>query len=169
MIMEELHGGFVTKLLGQAGRADNVGKNDGANPWIARVRASTREDDRAGRVDFAATEKPLSQIGIDLDHFVGHVTMGFAMNAAGGFGVRRLDEAEDLTSILIQPILAVLDVVFSLLGDVREVDLRDLFRSCFSDLVNIKIQGHDEKLVSQDRSATTRAEIFMDGDRVSVW
>src|SRR5215217_3596467 len=81
---------------------------------------------------------------VELVDLVGYEAVRFTMHRAGGFRVRRLDEAEDLARLLVDPVALVVDAVLVLRLDVLLMRLRDI---CGGDLaterVDVHVQRHD--------------------------
>ena len=68
---------------------------------------------------------------LTLAHFedlIGHKAMCFAMNRVRGFSARRIDEAKDLSGLLVDPVALVIDAVGTLNFDVLGVSTGDIGR-----------------------------------------
>src|SRR5215217_7085611 len=81
---------------------------------------------------------------VELVDLVGYEAVRFTMHRAGGFRVRRLDEAEDLARLLVDPVALVVDAVFVLRLDVLLMRLRNICGGHLAtERVHVHVQRHD--------------------------
>src|SRR4029077_628673 len=129
----------VTEARRHLGRPDDVGEHDGPQPGVyrwggcalgrARGRHTSQETLPRGRARIAdAAKERLDGGKIDRNDGVGDFTMRLTMDSLGGRGVRRMDEAEGRTILLVKPIGHVFYSVSVLNVHVPAVRLGDILR-----------------------------------------
>ena len=98
-----------------------------------------------------AAEESLHGGKIDRDDGVGDFAMGFTMDALGGSGVRRMDEAEGGAVVLVEPIGHVFDAVSVLNIDVPAVRLGHIVRLQAAQIMAVHVDRHAPSLSRQRR------------------
>src|SRR5690242_21749153 len=123
---------------------------------------TTRQHYCPGFVRFAATEKQISNIRLNLNNFFRHHAVRFAMDLLRCLGVWCLTKAKDLTSPLVDPILVVMNAVFALHFSIMLVSLSHI---CCSDsagnFVDVDVCWHR---ITRSRSMLSRGKAGLNVD-----
>jgi hypothetical protein len=134
----ELERRAVAKARGHLGRTDDVSEHDGAQSGVHNGLGSAR---RRTRIADTA-EKCLDSRKIDRDDGVGDLAMRLTMDSLGGFGIRRVDEAEGGAIVLVEPIRHVFYAVSILDVDIPAVRLSDVLRLQTTQIVAVHKNRH---------------------------
>ena len=125
------------------GKARPLRKLGGRGP---QGRGSRRAPTRALRLALA-----------DLVDLVGDEPVRLAVNRVRGLRVRSLDEAEDLPSLLVDPVALVVDAVLRLLLQVLHVRVGDVLRRHAAlEVVNVHVERHAASFVGSTILRTRR-------------
>ena len=128
----------VTQTRRHLRRTDDVREHDGPQPGV--YGGGGRAWRRTWIAD--AAEECLDSGKIDWNDGVGDFTMRLTMDSLGGFGVRRVDEAERGAIPLIEPIGHVFYAVSVLNVDVPTVRLCDVVRLEAAQVVTVHENRH---------------------------
>ena len=108
-----------------------------------RISSTTGHHHRTSFVCLATTEKQISNVGLNLNNFLGDHAMRFAMNLHCSFSAWCFAKAKDFTSFLIDPVLVVMNAILALHFDIMCVSLSDIISSNASrNFVNIDVCWH---------------------------
>ena len=110
---------FVADVLCPLRRAFQVGEHDRAEAAI-RV-AGLGHGLPARKLITPHVHHCVDELGLDLDQFVGDESVRFLVDGVGGVLGRRLDQAEDLPGLLVEPVRDVAGVVFRLRLEIQRV------------------------------------------------
>src|SRR5262249_53942666 len=104
---------------------------------------TTRHHYCPGVVRFAASEKQISNIRLNLNDFFSHHTMCFAMDVDRCLGTWCFAKAKDFASPLVDPVLVVMNAIFALHFGIMLVSLSHIRGSNSSDnFVNVDVCWH---------------------------
>jgi hypothetical protein len=123
-------------------RADDIGEENRPDCRVSLVACTARAEHGSRGTGFTSAKKCLYQLGLDLDNSFRHLPVCFTVHQPGGVRIGRIDEAESLAVILVEPVFEILDAVLALLLEVGGVRLVNLYRGCSLEVMDVHIQGH---------------------------
>src|SRR5690242_7189330 len=117
---------------------------------------------RPGFVGFAATEKQDSNIRLNLNDFLRHHAMRFAMYLHRCLGVWCFTKAKDLASFLVDPVLVVMNAIFALHFGIMLVSLSHIrFSNSAGNFVNVDVFWHR---ITPSRRILSRGKLRLNVD-----
>src|SRR5665213_3100367 len=140
MNVDDIERHVVSELLRHAGRADDVGEQDRARARIAFPLA--RQQSSARVVDFRRTHEGIRDLGCHLHDPCRRQPMRLTVDRVGRLGARRVAQAEDLSLLLVQPVLDVLHAVRCLHVQVLHMRAGNAGRSHARNVVNVHVHRH---------------------------
>ena len=143
----------VTETHSHLGRTDDVREHDGPQGGV--YGGGGRAWYRTWIADTA--EECLDSGKIDRNDGVGDFTMRLTMDSLGGFGVRRMDEAERSTIALVEPIGHVFYALSVLNVDVPAVRFCDVVRLKAAQVVTVHENRHGISSVTRRSGHVARS------------
>ena len=137
--MDQVHRRFIPELLGEIGRADDVGKKHRPNAGIALIRFAAGHEHSAPRADLGATEESFRDLGLHLDQFFRDQTMRFAVNLVRRLPVRRVDQAKGFPATLVEPVFQILHAVLLLRFQISRMRRGQFFGRSLAEIVDVDV------------------------------
>ncbi len=126
----------------------DVGEQDGPNSGIARMGSATRQDGRSRFVRLDIAKKSVCELGLNLNNLAGDQTVRFTVARVCRFSIWRLDQTEDFSAVLVNPIFQIVNTVFFLRFKIGHVRFCDVFGANLPQFVNVHIQRHSEEFTA---------------------